>query len=144
MSALPILVLGFTPMIVLPLVPLIGFYALMVHANLDWDLGLLRCVIASPVFHRWHHSKNPEAVDKNFAALFVFWDALFGTLYMPRGISPGNFGVPEKAAPSFLGQLADRVRGALRDAVHAHTLSGLVAGIRGTSDDRHFQLKISR
>ena len=102
MSALPILVLGFNPMIVLPLVPLIGFYALMVHANLDWDLGLLRCVIASPVFHRWHHSKNPEAVDKNFAALFVFWDALFGTLYMPRGISPGNFGVPEKASPSFL------------------------------------------
>ena len=41
---------------------------------MTWDLGPLRGIIASPVFHRWHHSKDREAWDKNFAGLLPLWD----------------------------------------------------------------------
>jgi hypothetical protein len=33
-------------------------------------------VIASPSFHRWHHSADADARDKNFSALFPFYDYL--------------------------------------------------------------------
>jgi sterol desaturase/sphingolipid hydroxylase (fatty acid hydroxylase superfamily) len=39
-------------------------------------------VIASPR-HRWHHTGEAEARDKNFAGLLPLWDILFGTYYMP-------------------------------------------------------------
>ena len=33
----------------------------LVHANLNWTFGPLRHVIASPVFHRWHHDEKTMA-----------------------------------------------------------------------------------
>jgi sterol desaturase/sphingolipid hydroxylase (fatty acid hydroxylase superfamily) len=120
LSLLPVLLLGFDPTLVAPFGIIAGFYALVVHVDLNWDLGLFRYVIASPVFHRWHHSKDAEAWDKNFAALFPFWDVLFGTFYMPRGKVPGNFGIHEPMSESLWGQLAHPFR--------------KKAGISGTSD----------
>jgi sterol desaturase/sphingolipid hydroxylase (fatty acid hydroxylase superfamily) len=38
-----------------------------------------RSVIASPRFHRWHHTGEAEARDKNFAGLLPLCDILFGT-----------------------------------------------------------------
>ena len=32
------------------------FMSAFVHANLNWTLGPFRYVLASPVFHRWHHT----------------------------------------------------------------------------------------
>jgi sterol desaturase/sphingolipid hydroxylase (fatty acid hydroxylase superfamily) len=64
-------------------------------------------VIASPVFHRWHHTAEDEGLDKNFAGLFPAFDALFGTLYLPAGRQPRDFGVRGEAVPeTLLGQLA--------------------------------------
>jgi sterol desaturase/sphingolipid hydroxylase (fatty acid hydroxylase superfamily) len=80
----------------------------------NWDFGPLRYVIATPVFHRWHHSKDREAWDKNFAGLFVFWDILFGTFYMPKGRYPENFGIPEEFPKDFVGQLVHPFARALR------------------------------
>jgi sterol desaturase/sphingolipid hydroxylase (fatty acid hydroxylase superfamily) len=75
--------------------PLIAVYALVLHAELPWTFGPLRYVIASPVFHRWHHSSEPAARDKNFAGLFAVIDLLFGTYHMPNGQLPTKFGVDE-------------------------------------------------
>ena len=36
--------------------PFLTFYAIFVHASVNWDFGPLRYVVATPVFHRWHHS----------------------------------------------------------------------------------------
>ena len=58
------------------------------HANLDWDWGPLRSFLVSPRFHRWHHTSEEEARDKNFAGLLPLWDILFGTYYMPRERRP--------------------------------------------------------
>lgn len=62
-------------------------------------------MIASPVFHRWHYSRDREAWDKNVAGLLPFWDILFGTYFMPKGRYPENFGINEPMRGGFFGQL---------------------------------------
>jgi sterol desaturase/sphingolipid hydroxylase (fatty acid hydroxylase superfamily) len=101
----PLLFLGFNPTVTAGVAGFLTFYAIFLHADVDWDFGPLRSVIATPVFHRWHHSKDPAAVDKNFAGLLPLWDIIFGTYYMPRDRMPCDFGVPEKVPTGYFGQL---------------------------------------
>jgi sterol desaturase/sphingolipid hydroxylase (fatty acid hydroxylase superfamily) len=103
---LPLLPFGFDLHVTMSVGPVLALYAVFVHANVRWDFGPLRYVIATPVFHRWHHSSEAAGVDKNFAGLFPVIDLVFGTFYLPRGQQPARFGVPGLAMPSgLLGQL---------------------------------------
>jgi sterol desaturase/sphingolipid hydroxylase (fatty acid hydroxylase superfamily) len=79
-------------------------YGALAHANLNWTFGPLRYVFASPVYHRWHHVKDPAGYNSNFAPTFPLWDLLFGTYYMPRGVLPRDYGV-DGVPPHFLAQL---------------------------------------
>ncbi len=54
-----------------------------VHMNLDFGHGPLKYVIASPVYHRWHHADVPEAHGKNLANIMPIYDVIFGTYYCP-------------------------------------------------------------
>jgi sterol desaturase/sphingolipid hydroxylase (fatty acid hydroxylase superfamily) len=105
-GTIPILLLGFAPIAVVGVVPILTLMAIMVHANLDWDWGPLRGVITSPRFHRWHHTDETEARDKNFAGLFPAWDMLFGTYFMPKDRRPVTFGTATPVPAGLLGQLA--------------------------------------
>lgn len=51
------------------------------HSNLRFRLSYLYSIVTTPRFHRWHHARDERAYDKNFAALFPFWDRLFGTYH---------------------------------------------------------------
>lgn len=104
-QASPVLLLGFNPIVTLTAGPVLTFYAIFIHANVNWDFGPLRYVIATPVFHRWHHSREREAWDTNFSGLLPIWDILFGTFYMPWDRFPENFGICEPMPAGFLGQL---------------------------------------
>jgi len=107
MQIVPLYLLGFRGEALAALVPVLTLYAIFVHANLRWDFGPLRYVIASPVFHRWHHTSQEEGLDKNFAGLFPWIDIVFGTFYMPRDRQPERFGLSGQTMPaSMLGQLA--------------------------------------
>jgi sterol desaturase/sphingolipid hydroxylase (fatty acid hydroxylase superfamily) len=107
LQAIPFVLLGFSPLVLAAYVPLLTFYAIFVHANVSWGFGPLRYVIATPLFHRWHHTCEDEALDKNFAGLLPVWDFLFGTLYLPKDKVPTRFGVHDDSVPSgFLGQMA--------------------------------------
>jgi sterol desaturase/sphingolipid hydroxylase (fatty acid hydroxylase superfamily) len=106
MQVVPLYLLGFRGESLAALVPILTLWALLIHANLRWDFGPLRYVIASPVFHRWHHTAEEEGMDKNFAGLFPWIDALFGTLYMPRDRQPQKFGVREPVPRGLLAQMA--------------------------------------
>lgn len=53
------------------------------HIDVDIDHGLLRYVVASPRFHRWHHADVAEAHGKNLANVVPLYDVLFGTYYVP-------------------------------------------------------------
>jgi len=66
--------------------------AAFVHANVNWTFGPLKYIIATPVFHRWHHTMPEEGGNSNFAPTFAIWDWIFGTFYMPEGRMPQVFG----------------------------------------------------
>jgi sterol desaturase/sphingolipid hydroxylase (fatty acid hydroxylase superfamily) len=68
----------------------------------------------SPRFHRWHHTDEVEARDKNFAGLLPLWDILFGTYHMPRDARPTRFGTLTPAPRGLLGQLVFPFRSAAR------------------------------
>jgi sterol desaturase/sphingolipid hydroxylase (fatty acid hydroxylase superfamily) len=95
---------GISPQIFVVVGPFNIMTSCMVHANLNWTFGPLRKIIASPVFHRWHHAR--AVCDKNFGGTFALWDAMFGTFHMPAGELPGDYGIDDRDMPETLaGQL---------------------------------------
>jgi sterol desaturase/sphingolipid hydroxylase (fatty acid hydroxylase superfamily) len=105
-QVLPLYWLGFNGLVLAGIVPLLTFYALFVHANVSWTFGPLRYVLASPAFHRWHHTSEEEGLDKNFSGLFPFIDLAFGTFYLPPDRQPQRFGIVGDDVPDGLvGQL---------------------------------------
>lgn len=104
-QAVPIVALGYNVGAVALFTVFTTIYAITLHANLNWTYGPLRYVIASPAFHRWHHTSAEEGQDKNFAGFFPIWDLIFGTFYMPKGRQPEVFGVADPVPKGLIGQL---------------------------------------
>jgi hypothetical protein len=52
--------------------------------------GPLRWVIATPQFHHWHHAREPQAYNTNYAGEFPVLDALFGPCTFPRTVGPSS------------------------------------------------------
>lgn len=97
-----LLLLGF-PLGSLALAAPVAFLlGVLVHTDTDVDLGRLSYWVATPAFHRWHHSQDSDAMGKNFSGILPLWDLLFGTFHLPEGRRPGNFGAGE-AVPESLG-----------------------------------------
>ena len=94
-----LLVAGISPNVMLWVGPFTIFHSAFVHANLNWTLGPFRYVIATPVFHRWHHTSLEEGGNTNFAGTFPIWDVLFGTFRMPEGVLPDNYGIDDQNFP---------------------------------------------
>ena len=106
MVVAPMAMLGFNLQILGATSGILTFWAIFVHSNVRWTFGPLRHVIATPAFHRWHHTSQAEGLDRNFGGLFLFWDRLFGTLYLPSGQQAQRFGLFGEEIPnSFLRQL---------------------------------------
>jgi sterol desaturase/sphingolipid hydroxylase (fatty acid hydroxylase superfamily) len=100
------LFLGISPAVLLFLVAFDTTTAAFVHANLNWTLGPFKYVLASPVFHRWHHTALDRGGSKNFAGTFPIFDLMFGTFYMPQNVLPDDYGVDDPAFPKgFAAQL---------------------------------------
>jgi sterol desaturase/sphingolipid hydroxylase (fatty acid hydroxylase superfamily) len=98
--------LGVSPEVVAFFIPFDILSAAFVHANVNWSFGPLKYIIATPVFHRWHHGPVNDGGSSNFAPTFAIWDVLFGTFHMPKGRLPQEFGVDDHHFPqSYLGQM---------------------------------------
>lgn len=78
------------------------------HANIDYRLGLFRRVFAGAELHRWHHQRRWQDVQGNYAAVFSFWDHLFGTSLGDRGNATPDVGMDDEPdlPADYLGQLA--------------------------------------
>jgi sterol desaturase/sphingolipid hydroxylase (fatty acid hydroxylase superfamily) len=100
---------GFSETALLLAAPVFFLSGAVTHANLNWSFGPMRYVLASPVFHRWHHSLDAAARERNFAPMFPVWDLLFGTFRMPRAERPDRFGA-DGVPDDLLGQLAHPLR----------------------------------
>ena len=81
------------------------FWSFVVHANVHWRFGPLEPVIASPTFHRWHHSDERAARDTNFSPLLPVFDRVFGTFRQPRDL-PASYGSDAPVPTGYVGQLA--------------------------------------
>lgn len=110
-QGLPLVLLGFSLQAVFLAAPIISLVVIISHTNVPWTFGPLRYVVVSPVYHQWHHSSEPEAIDKNFAGMFPIWDLMFGTYYMPRGKLARRFGCKSDPPPEHLpGQMVYPLR----------------------------------
>src|SRR5262244_2269404 len=88
---LPLAVLGVPLFHYFIVVALSTLYQFWIHTELVDRMGPLEYLINTPSLHRVHHGVNPEYLDKNYAATFICWDQLFGTLR--REEAPVVFGV---------------------------------------------------
>ncbi|MGB0653005.1 MAG: sterol desaturase family protein [Thermoplasmatota archaeon] len=104
----PLIFLGFQVQQVAALQAIQVIYAIFLHANVRWRLPGLRHVIATPEFHHWHHSDDPEHYNTNYS-LFPWLDALFGTRYQPDHRAR-TFGVPGYEAGGYLRQMKEPFR----------------------------------
>jgi sterol desaturase/sphingolipid hydroxylase (fatty acid hydroxylase superfamily) len=84
LTYVPIFVLGFSQHALMIYVFIVAAQATFIHANVHWEFQDVRRFVATPAFHHWHHSAEPEAIDKNFAVHTPIWDILFGTYYLPN------------------------------------------------------------
>ena len=94
LTYVPIYVLGFAEAALVAYVVFVSVQATFIHANVRFEFGPLRWLVATPRFHHWHHGTEPEAVDKNFAVHLPVLDWLFGTFHLPGhagrlGLRPG-------------------------------------------------------
>ena len=99
-----LVVLGYSPLLLGDALSCFTFYAIFQHANVLWDFGPLRKVIASPRFHHSHHTSAEAGQSKNFAGLLPLWDILFGTYYSPAK-QPFQFRVHESVPCDLVGQM---------------------------------------
>jgi sterol desaturase/sphingolipid hydroxylase (fatty acid hydroxylase superfamily) len=89
----PLFVLGFREGVINAYIIIVGFQAVLNHANVHVPWGPLRYLIVTPDFHHWHHSSDTEAIDRNYAAHYAFLDYLFGTAVKSEKRLPEKYGV---------------------------------------------------
>jgi sterol desaturase/sphingolipid hydroxylase (fatty acid hydroxylase superfamily) len=92
----PLFVIGFSEGVINAYILVVGFQAVLNHANVHLPWGPLKYLIVTPDFHHWHHSSDDEAIDRNYAAHYSFLDYLFGTAVKVPAHKP----LPENTASS--------------------------------------------
>lgn len=88
----PLVLLGFTPEVVLTALLLNLLYQFWLHADWIPRLGWLEGIFNTPSNHRVHHARNPEYLDANFGGVLVVFDRLFGTYIPERDDVPCDYG----------------------------------------------------
>jgi ornithine lipid hydroxylase len=85
-GALPLGLLGAPPEVLAYVMVVSRVAGLFQHANIDFALGPFAHIFSIGELHRWHHSRVRGEADHNYGDTFIFWDTLFGTRYLPRGV----------------------------------------------------------
>jgi alkylglycerol monooxygenase len=89
--ALPLALVGIPPLVYGACAALNTLYQFWIHTQLVGRLGPLEGVLNTPSHHRVHHARNPRYLDRNYAAVFIVWDRLFGT-FVPE-TEPPRYGI---------------------------------------------------
>ena len=96
----PLVLLGFTPTVVLTALFLNLLYQFWLHADWIPKLGWLEAVLNTPSSHRVHHARNPEYLDANYGGVLIVFDRLFGTYIAERDDVRCDFGTVTPAVSS--------------------------------------------
>ena len=77
---IPLILLGFHPVMVLVQISVSLLYQYWIHTELIQKLpNWYEAVFNTPSHHRVHHATNPQYLDRNHSGIFIIWDRLFGT-----------------------------------------------------------------
>lgn len=76
---LPAVALGFHPIVILLAVGVILMYQFWIHTELINKMGWFERIFNTPSHHRVHHGSDEEYLDKNYGAILIIWDKMFGT-----------------------------------------------------------------
>jgi sterol desaturase/sphingolipid hydroxylase (fatty acid hydroxylase superfamily) len=121
----PLVLLGFTPTVVLTALFLNLVYQFWLHADWIPRLGWVEYVLNTPSGHRVHHARNPEYLDANYGGVLVVFDRLFGTYVAERPDVPCDFGLVSPAVSSrnpFVVNIQPWI-GLLKDVASARSLT---------------------
>ena len=97
---LPLVALGFHPAAVVAVLGSGLLYQFLLHLAHPPHLGPLEWVLNTPRHHQLHHASNAEYLDKNFGAVLIVFDRLFGTFAEAPKYSPLRFGIAGMPATS--------------------------------------------
>lgn len=75
----PAVLMGFDPLLVGAAFGFILAYQQWLHTETIGRLGWFDLIFNSPSNHRVHHGVQPEYIDKNYGAVLILWDRMFGT-----------------------------------------------------------------
>ena len=82
---LPLVLLGFDPLVVFACEMLVQIYQTALHTELVGKFPRpVEAVLNTPSHHRVHHGSNEEYLDKNYGGIFIIWDRMFGTFAEER------------------------------------------------------------
>ena len=95
MFYVPLVWLGFSPVIVFQMLSLNLLYQFWIHATWIPRLGPLEYILNTPSSHRAHHAANLEYLDANYGGVLIVFDRLFGTYRAERDDLPCRYGLVE-------------------------------------------------
>jgi sterol desaturase/sphingolipid hydroxylase (fatty acid hydroxylase superfamily) len=93
---LPLALLGVPALVFATVNAISTLYQFWIHTELVGELGFLERWLNTPSLHRVHHAINPRYLDKNYGAITIVWDRLFGTY--EREEEPCVYGVVKPLA----------------------------------------------
>ena len=77
---LPVILMGFHPLVFLIVHQLEVLYQFWLHTELIRKLPKpIEYIFTTPSHHRVHHSTNEKYIDKNYGSTLIIWDRIFGT-----------------------------------------------------------------
>lgn len=91
-AQLVLFAIGFPVEAVAIAIAIYAAFATLGHSNLRLDLRFVEGVFVTPRMHRLHHV--PATTNKNFAAVFSFWDRMAGSLVLQDTDTDETLGVP--------------------------------------------------
>ena len=95
---IPVAMMGVPTAVVAVIAPLHRFAQFWYHTRLINRMGFLEYIIVTPAHHRVHHAINAEYIDKNYSAIFIIWDKLFGTFQDEIPDNPPVYGIKKAVA----------------------------------------------
>jgi sterol desaturase/sphingolipid hydroxylase (fatty acid hydroxylase superfamily) len=80
MFKVPLVLLGFDPVVVLFCGVLNATYQFFLHTEMVGKMPRwYEFIFNTPSHHRVHHGRNPAYLDANYAGTLIIWDRMFGT-----------------------------------------------------------------
>ena len=93
------LMFGFSQSIIFAYLIFVTLHATWTHCNFAPNAKWLEQFLVMPRYHHWHHTSQPEGIDKNFAIHFPWIDKIFGTYYFPEKW-PESYGTAGEELPA--------------------------------------------